>query len=148
MTSKPTAMRGEPGPVFAALKRLLAPHAARLSVRRDGRRCFLLDAGYSEKWRRTLSFGGVEARKRYVSYHLMPVYMYPGLLAGISPALRARMQGKSCFNFTRADPPLLEELGRLTRRGFDRFRKEGLLPVRIRPRPAVPARGRRRPGGR
>ncbi len=44
-------------------------------------------------------FGAVQTRKRYVSYHLMAVYMFPELLQGMSPELRKRMQGKSCFNF-------------------------------------------------
>lgn len=59
-------------------------------------------------------FGGVRAGKAYVSYHLMPVYSHPSLAAAISPALRKRMQGKSCFNFKAADPVLFAELAALT----------------------------------
>jgi hypothetical protein len=40
----------------------------------------------------------VQIKKNYVIYHLMPVYLNPGLLEGMSPGLRKRMQGKSCFN--------------------------------------------------
>ena len=69
--------------------------------------------------------GGVRWGKSYVSYHLMPVYMFPDLLAGISPALRKRMQGKSCFNFRDADPALLKELEALTRAGFARMKRDG-----------------------
>ncbi len=39
----------------------------------------------------------------------------------ISPQLKKRMQGKSCFNFTQIDPALLDELARLTERGFKAF---------------------------
>lgn len=60
-------------------------------------------------------FGGVRQGKAYVSYHLMPVYTHETLAAMISPALRKRMQGKSCFNFKVADEALFEELAALTR---------------------------------
>ena len=69
--------------------------------------------------------GGVRVGKSYVSYHLMPVYMFPDLLAGLSPALRKRMQGKSCFNFREADPALMRELEALTKAGIARVKKDG-----------------------
>jgi len=54
----------------------------------------------------------------------MPVYMYPDLLETISPALKKRMQGKSCFNFKNVDENLFSELETLTRLGFERFKQE------------------------
>ena len=57
----------------------------------------------------------------------MPVYLYPDLLDGISPALKKRMQGKSCFNFKQVDETLLAELESLTGKGFSRFQQEGLV---------------------
>jgi hypothetical protein len=65
---------------------------------------------------------GIRVGKNYVSYYLMPVYGIPELLSGISPELRRRMQGKACFNFTRVDEPLFDELATLTATGIDRFR--------------------------
>jgi hypothetical protein len=59
-------------------------------------------------------FGQVREGKAYVGYHLMPVYTHAALAAKISPALRKRMQGKSCFNFKVADEALFEELAALT----------------------------------
>jgi hypothetical protein len=60
-------------------------------------------------------FGAVRIGKAYVSYHLMPLYMCAELNAKISPALKKRMQGKTCFNFKKApDAELLDELRRLT----------------------------------
>lgn len=56
--------------------------------------------------------------KRYVSFYLMSVYSSPKLLESMSPQLRRRMQGKSCFNFTTVDESLFEELGRITLAGF------------------------------
>jgi hypothetical protein len=74
-----------------------------------------------------LWFGAVRAGKAYVSYHLIPIYASPELLGDVSPALRKRMQGKSCFNFTRVDEALFAELDELTGRGAERFRERGWL---------------------
>ena len=46
----------------------------------------------------------------------MPVYEDPALLSDISDALRDRMQGKSCFNFTADEPSLFKELDALTKK--------------------------------
>lgn len=53
----------------------------------------------------------------------MGVYARPDLLKGVSKELRARTQGKSCFNFTTVDTVLFAELEELTVRSFDAFRK-------------------------
>jgi hypothetical protein len=76
---------------------------------------------------REVWFGAVGPRKRYVSYHLMPVYAFPDLLKGASPALKKRMQGKSCFNFTTVDEKLFDELAKLTEKGYRRFKAEKLI---------------------
>jgi hypothetical protein len=60
-------------------------------------------------------FGGVRRGKAYVSVHLMPVYTHADLAAKIPPALKKRMQGKSCFNFKAEDPALFEQLETLIR---------------------------------
>ena len=44
----------------------------------------------------------------------MPLYMNPPLMSAVSPGLKKRMQGKTCFNFkTAPEPELLAELGQL-----------------------------------
>jgi hypothetical protein len=63
---------------------------------------------------------GTRVGKRYVSYYLMGVYGDPTLIATMSPELRRRMQGKSCFNFTRIDEELFAELETLTRESIAR----------------------------
>jgi hypothetical protein len=69
----------------------------------------------------------VQIKKNYVSYHLMPVYMYPDLLDSISPELKKHMQGKSCFNFKKMDETLFLELDELTRHSIERIHREGVL---------------------
>ncbi|GAB4497750.1 MAG: hypothetical protein OHK003_07420 [Anaerolineales bacterium] len=110
--------------VFESLKSILKPYAKKLTVKNDTAGHFYLDAAYSEKWKRELFFAAAQIKKNYVSFYLMPVYMYPDLLKNISPELKKHMQGKSCFNFKKTEKPLFEELSQLTKRGFERMMKE------------------------
>ncbi len=68
-----------------------------------------------------LFFGGVRRGKAYISFHLMPVYCFPKMLDEMSPALKKRMQGKSCFNFKKYDAQVFEELKQLTETGLKKF---------------------------
>lgn len=76
---------------------------------------------------RMVWFGGVNTNKRYVSYYLMPVYTFPDLLESISPQLRKRMQGKSCWNLRYSDDALFAELGVLTEKAYQRYIAEGWI---------------------
>jgi hypothetical protein len=110
--------------VFEQLKNILRPYASELTVRTDTPNTYYLDGPYSEKWKKELFFGSAQIKKNYVSFYLMPVYMYPELLKDISPELKKHMQGKSCFNFKKVEPALFDELAVLTRKGADKFREE------------------------
>lgn len=113
--------------VFTALKSILAPYAAKLDTRKDDAAELYVDTRHIQKNRKPLFFGAVQLKKSFVSFHLMPVYTHPDLLDGLSPALKKRMQGKSCFNFTAVDPPLFQELASLTEAGYARYRAQGWL---------------------
>lgn len=89
--------------VFENLKTILKPYAKQLSLKNDTHEMFYLDAPYSEKWKKELFFASAQIKKNYVSFYLMPVYMYPDLLKNTSPELKKRMQGKSCFNFKKVE---------------------------------------------
>lgn len=110
--------------VFDQLKKILAPYAKNLSVKRDTPDTYYIDGPYSEKWKKELFFGSVQIKKNYVSFYLMPVYMYPELLEDTSPELRKHMQGKSCFNFKKVEPDLFKQLEILTYKGVEKFKKE------------------------
>ena len=114
-------------PVYDELRAILARHAAALEVTRDDDEQLSLDTAHVMKNGSPLFFGAVQVKKRYVSFHLMPVYVKPELLDGISPKLRKRMQGKSCFNFTKVDPELFAELASLTDAGFTSYREQGFM---------------------
>ena len=110
--------------VFADLKFILKPYAKKLTVKSDSSEGYSLNGPYSEKWKKDLFFGAVQIKKNYVSFYLMPVYMYPDLLKNISPDLKKHMQGKSCFNFKKIEKSLFDELSQLTKQGFERFLKD------------------------
>jgi hypothetical protein len=110
--------------IFEQLKNILKPYAKNLSVKVDTLDTYYLDGPYSEKWKKELFFGSAQIKKNYVSFYLMPVYMYPELLNDISPELKKHMQGKSCFNFKKVETDLFKELEELTRQGVEKFRQE------------------------
>lgn len=113
--------------VFVRLRGLMEPYADALERTVDGEDELSLTTSHRMPNGSDLWFGGVQIGKRYVSYHLMPVYVSPALLDGISPELRKRMQGKSCFNFTKVDEALFEELATLTEAGFEEYRGKGYV---------------------
>ena len=110
--------------VFEKLSSILKPFAKKLTVKSDIAEAYYLDGAYSEKYKKELFFASAQIKKNYVSFYLMPVYIYPDLLKNISPELKKHMQGKSCFNFRKVEPPLFDELTQLTKHGFERFMRE------------------------
>ena len=110
--------------VFEHLKKIIQPYAPNLTVKADTADTYYLDGPYSEKWKKELFFASAQVKKNYVSFYLMPVYMYPDLLKNISPELKNHMQGKSCFNFKKIEPELFEELASLTKQSYERLEKE------------------------
>lgn len=112
---------------FRALKAILDPLEPELVKVHDQSDIYYLDTAHIQKNKRPLFFGSVRIGRNYVSFHLMPVYLWPDLLEDVSDRLKRRMQGKSCFNFTAIDPDLLTELNVLTNRGFGRYREAGYI---------------------
>jgi hypothetical protein len=114
--------------IFSRLRRILEPHSTSFKVSADDPEHFCLEVPYSPKLKKGFPIAWVKTSKSYVSYHFIPVYMFPKLREGLSNELRARMQGKSCFNFKSLDEPLFEELNRMTANGFVMSRKAGFIP--------------------
>lgn len=112
---------------FQQLKKILTKYESKLKLTVSDGNNYSLDAGYSEKYKRNVFFGAVNIKKNYVSFHLMPVYIFPELLKNISPELKKRMQGKSCFNFKTIKASEIKELDNLTRLGFEAFKKDKLV---------------------
>src|SRR5437588_11034778 len=107
--------------VFAKLKAIFQPYVKKLDVAADNQTYYLLNTRYIMKNKQPLCFGGVRLGKNYVSFYLMSVYAAPELVKTMSPELKKRMQGKSCFNFKEADAKLFKELKALTKAGAAKF---------------------------
>jgi hypothetical protein len=112
---------------FSALKGVFGRVARRLAVKTDTSTEYTLvtktPSPLPQHKGEPLYFGCVRSGKAYVSFHLMTLYMSPELAKGMSPELKKRMQGKTCFNFKTAPPPeLLKELEKLTVEGLNDWR--------------------------
>jgi hypothetical protein len=112
--------------VFAKLKPLLLGFEKRLAVKTDTRTEYTLvtkaPSPFPQHKGHPMYFGSVQLGRAYVSFHLMPLYMNKKLTKTISPGLKKRMQGKTCFNFkSEPETEVLEELKRLTRAGVEAF---------------------------
>jgi hypothetical protein len=124
---KKTAWPRDDEATFAALRKVLARYEKRLVVVQDRPGSYSLNTRRIDPRSKKPMFFGSVAVKSTVVFHLMPVYIFPDLLSGISADLKKRMQGKSCFNFKTLDRQLLWEIGALTRAGFERFRSAELV---------------------
>mgnify|MGYP000283050947 CR=1 FL=1 len=107
--------------VFKKLRQIMLPYATRLNCKEDTDQKLSIYTNHIKNNQKRMWFGGVEINKNYVSYHLMPVYVNPDLLQNISPELKKRMQGKSCFNFKSVEEQLFAELEELTKKGYKDF---------------------------
>ena len=123
----------ELGDVFTSLRGVLEKHASPLWVSEDSATKYCLEAAVGpatlESWggnvrRARIPVAWVEVKKSYVSYHLMGVSI-PSVQSGMSAALKTRMQGKACFNFTVIEPSIFKELDSLTAASIAAFRNAG-----------------------
>jgi hypothetical protein len=113
--------------IYTALHKILAPYAAKLDIKKDDATELYVDTRHIQKNKKPLFFAAVQVKKTYVSFHLMPVYVQPELLTSVSPELKARMQGKSCFNFTTVEPALFKELASLAKAGYASYKVQGFV---------------------
>ena len=126
---------------FTTLREVLAAQSDELVVTVDRPGEFrVASATMQDRSGQPLVVAGVRARKHYVSYFLMPLYAAPRLVQSLSPELKKRMHGLSCFNFTSIDPSQIKQLSRLTRAGIDAFRDVPLPWAPQERRPPVVAR--------
>lgn len=112
---------------FMALRAILLPYAPTLRVLHDRPGNFCLNTHHIMRNGKALFFGAVRSRTSYVSFQLMPLYVFPKLAASVPLSLRGHMHGKSCFKFTRSDPALIRQLERLTAQGFHQYERAGYI---------------------
>jgi hypothetical protein len=112
--------------VFSSRKPVFSKVAKHLALKTDTQTEYALvtksPSPFPQHKGHPLDFGSLRIGKSNVSLHLMPLYMPQDLNRSISPELRKRMQGKTCFNFkSDPDPGLVAELQRLPEDGFKQW---------------------------
>ena len=111
--------------VFAALREILKRFIGKdLVVQTDKPGNYHLEAPSILHRKKPLYFAGVRTNKNYVSFHLLHMYYNPAAKKALSPALKKRIQGKACFNFTAIDEDCFAELGRLIADGLKIYKSE------------------------
>lgn len=110
--------------VFRKLKAIFKPYEKKMVVAQDTDSAYMLYTRHIMPNKQPLYFGGVLKGKAYVSFHLFSVYVSPPDMKSMSPELKKRMQGKSCFNFKTVDEKLFRELATLTKTGAAQFTDE------------------------
>jgi hypothetical protein len=121
--------------VFRRLREILSKHHGALNVSDDTSTKYCLEAAIGpatlQAWggkakRPRIPVAWVEVSKAYVSYHLMGV-ANPAVQSEMSKELKARMQGKTCFNFTSLDEAAIEEVDSITSSSIAAFKKAGFI---------------------
>lgn len=110
---------------FNALRALLTPYQAELVLVHDSATHYYLDTAHQMPNKKPLFFAAVKIGKHYVSFYLMPVYVFPDMLDGMSSTLADCMQGKSCFNFKQISAEQLAALRLLVEQGRARYQAAG-----------------------
>jgi hypothetical protein len=112
---------------FTALREIMKRHCDGLTVQADTPTRFEVITPAIGPNKKPIWFGAVYSKKSAVTYHLFSLYFNPALEAAVPPELLKRKQGKTCFNFQRADPDLFAQLDKLTAMGRSNFERHGLL---------------------
>jgi len=116
--------RGDFAATFKALREILTPYTSKdARVVHDKLGYYYLETTFSVMGRGPLMFASVRKGKGYVSYHLLPLYMNRALQSKVSADLKRRKQGIACFNFAKPDEKLFAEVAKITRLGWEAFKK-------------------------
>jgi hypothetical protein len=122
--------------IYGKLRAILQKHRGTLHVKDDTPACYRLEGSagpaslraWGGKMKKpTIPVAWVQIRKAYVSYHLMGICGNAALRDSMSKALKARMQGETCFHFKSDDEALFRELEELTVRSIAGFKKAGFI---------------------
>jgi len=101
--------------IEARLRAILVPYETRLETASIYSIQTLRRAGAkAHDW-----FAFVKPAAKHVGFYLLPVYAYPALRDGLSPALARRLTGKSVFTFPVLPEELATELEGLVARAYE-----------------------------
>jgi hypothetical protein len=120
--------------VFDRLKTILQKHAGNFIIKPDTTVSYGLEGkpgpaalkAWGGKMKKpVMPVAWIEIGKAYVSYHVMGLYTNTVLQNSMSKKLKARMQGKTCFNFKSINEELFKELEQITVKAIDDFKRMG-----------------------
>jgi hypothetical protein len=112
--------------IHEKLTKIFRRHAKHLRAVKDEPGTYYVESKTTTARGKPFWLGGVAVKKSYVSFHFVPVMM-PEVRKMLSPALKKRMQGKTCFNFTAYDKDLAAELQRVVDTGIKGLKPGELL---------------------
>lgn len=72
-------------------------------------------------------FASLARRKRTIALYFFPFYTHADAFAGLDPAVRKKLKGKSCFHFTRPEPALLARVAERVDGGLRIYRDAGWI---------------------
>jgi len=113
--------------IFQELKIIMHCYEKKLVCTDNEDNIYALYTKHMMKNKKPLYFGSVQINKAYVSYHLMPIYVFSELVDTLTPQLKKGMQGKSCFNFKLIDKELFKEIDLITAVGFEKYQEAGYV---------------------
>ena len=122
--------------VFNRLKKILQKHRGNFAVKPDTNNSYGLQGKpgpatlkiWGGKMKKpVMPVAWIEIGKSYVSYHIMGLYTNTALQNSMSKGLKARMQGKTCFNFKNINDEVFNELEQITVKAIEDFEKMGYV---------------------
>jgi hypothetical protein len=116
----------DPDGAFRLLKAVLERHVHSLQVLFNTPENYTLASRRLDPKGAQREFSVLLKLKTHVSFKLLPLAQFPELASALPPDLKARLQGKSAFSFTRAEPELAGALDALVRNALARARTAGL----------------------
>lgn len=109
---------------YSALVELYRPYQDKLDIPVNEAQHIELYTRHIMDNGKALYFGGAKVLSKTVSFHFMPIYVYPELFDNVPAELKKKLKGKSCFHFTELTPEIARQLTELLKLGFDKYRQD------------------------
>ena len=126
--------------IFSALKKLLKPyekdlepHSGIINSRADmnkpayhlyGKQEISIIEGHKPQ---KTYFAGIIIQKHFIGLYFMPIYSHPKKFKIANPSVKRFLKGKSCFNVTKVDKEISQEIQSLLQIGYQLYKNEGWI---------------------
>ena len=72
-------------------------------------------------------FAGIIIQKHFIGLYFMPIYSHPKKFKLANPSVKRFLKGKSCFNVTKVDKEISQEIQSLLQIGYQLYKNEGWI---------------------